>query len=45
MAAGQNGYQVALEHHFLAENHGPDRGLGGADVLGGRLGGPDDHVF
>ncbi len=45
VAAGQNGNQCVLDHVFLAENHGPDGGLGSLRMTGGGFGRPHDHVF
>ena len=45
VAAGEDGDQRVLDHHFLAENDGADRGLRGADMSGRRFGRTHDHVF
>ena len=45
VAAGQDGDESLLDDLVLAEYDGADRGLGGADVRGGRFGRAHDHVF
>ena len=45
MAAGEHGDERMIDHAFLAEDHGADRGLGGAHMGGGRFRGANDHVL
>src|SRR6185369_8141671 len=45
MAAAQDRDQRALDDALLAEDDRADRGLGGAGMRRGRLGGAHHHVF
>ena len=45
VAAGEDRDQRAVDHALLAEDHGADRGAGGARVRGRRLGGAHHHVL